>query len=92
MLTASATGLAFTRLFSVGSFSGISSSPVRPFDALGGWMVPTGSLQCGNRLVWQDSRGSHCNTDSLPKDPTCFRRVRASEVKTYTGMYFGLHW
>ena len=42
------------------------------------FMAPTGCLQCGNRWVWEDCRGPHCNTDSiqLPDGPDLFPTVK----------------
>ena len=42
------------------------------------FMAPTGCLQCGNRWVWEDSRGPHWNTDSiqLADGPDLFPTVK----------------
>ena len=42
------------------------------------FMAPSGCLQCGNRWVWEDSRGHHCNTDSiqLADAPNLFPTVK----------------
>ena len=56
------------------SFSGISSISVRP-NRCSWWF---GCLPCRKRLVWEDSRGPHCNTDSiqLADGPDMFSTVK----------------
>ena len=82
MLTAYSRGLAIASLFSVVLRFDLvfwyllnhSSS----FRRSWWFMAPTGCLQRGNRWVWEDSRGPHCNTDSvqLTDGPDLFPTVK----------------
>ena len=68
-------GIGYCTLVFGGSFSGISSSPLRLFDALGGsWsqMVAcnAGTAWCGKTAVGLTVTPT---AFSLPVDPTCFR-------------------